>query len=350
MMLDQEMLLRAYPQMPPSVNARIDATLSVLQQKAAQPMRYVPRLRFAMILAVLLILLAAIGVATGIRFGVFDFMAQFFGQDDVLPVAHKLVQTELISKETDHALITLSQAVYDGGNLRLVYSVQQKDALAPITEDELADEGSSFRQALALDGISPWGCDWFYIDGVEYTMTSGSSNMTIPGGENGEALCYMDICLASAGIVPTQDFMVSLPIIHDAAEKHDTLDFTVRIGDQVNTTAPTLTAKGATVTLLSASLSPVRTYANLLIVADEGTSAQDFALLLEDWRDAKLVDGQGSEPVVMTDIQMAKQSNDTAILSYTFMPTDAAEAYIAPTVITADDEWLVDIHQAIKLK
>ena len=352
MTLHQDMLLRAYPKTPDQVNQRMDETLMAIHRQAAlhPPKRYATRLRFATMLVALLLLLAAIGVAAGIHFGVFDFMEQLFGQADLLPHASELVQNELAMKETAHTTIALSQAVYDGGNLRLVYSVRVKGATAPITDGELNDPDSDFRKALATDGVSPWGCDWFYVDGVEYTMTGGSANATIPGAENGEALCYMDIYLASSGIVPQGDFKVSLPIIRRDTDERVTLDFTVKA------TADTFTplvrqVNGATVTVESAFLSPVRSYVNLHIQIDDDISTLQGELLLADWKDATLTDAQGNELAKCSELQtLAETKGVSAELSFTFFPTDAAEVFIAPTVIDKNDRWFADMAQAIQLK
>lgn len=352
MKISQDLLLRAYPPTPPQVNTRIDETLATLQRQAAQlpPKRYAARLRFATVLLALLVLLAAIGVAAGIHFGVFDFMGRIFGQRDMLPQASKLVQADLATLETEHTTISLTQAVYDGGNLRVVCSIRVKDLTVPVTSQELNDEASAFRTALAADGVSPWGCDWFFIDGKEYTMTGGSTSATIPGTENGEALCYMDIYLTSSGIVPKGDFKVSLPIIRRGRGDVTTLDFTVK-ASTASITLPPIYANGATITVLSASLSPIRAYVNLNITRSGGVSAQEFDLLLADWRDAVLVDAQGNELAALSEFFIsAQEEGKSAHYSFTFLPVDTQEAYIAPTIIDGSDQWLVDMSQAIKVK
>lgn len=352
MTISRDLLLRAYPPAPPLVNARIDETLAALHRQGLRlpPKRYAKRLRFATVLVALLVLLTAIGVAAGIHFGVFDFMARIFGQGGVLPQASELVQADLATLETEHTTIRLTQAVYDGGNLRVVYSMRVKDAATPITSEELNDGTGPFRAALAADGISPWGCDWFFIDGKEYAMTNGSTSATLPGAENGEALCYLDIYLASSGIVPKGDFKVSLPIIRRGRGQVTTLDFTVK-ADGLADALPPVHAKGAEVTVLSASLSPVRAYVNLRIEKSEGVSLLEFELLLADWRDAVLVDAKGNQLAALSEFFIsAREEGKSADYSFTFLPTGAGEAYIAPTVIGENDQWGADMSQAIQVK
>lgn len=357
MMLTQETLLKAYPHMPTQVNERIDLTLEAIHRQAAKqaaqqpPKRYALRLRFTTVLVALLLLLATIGMAAGIHFGVFDFMRELFEQGDVLPEAQQLVQNDLATLKTEHTQIKLTQAVYDGGNLRLVYSVQMKGNTSPITSEELNDEESAFRKALASDGISPWGCDWFYLDGTDYSMTNGSTSATLPGSENGEALCYLDVYLGSSGIAPQKDFAVRLPIIRKGRSEITTLDFTVQVGEQAPMSGACKQAQGATVTVCSASLSPVRAYVNLHIQRDESTQPQAFELLLADWRDAVLVDEQGNELATRSEFQVdALVDGEAADYSFTFLPTDAQKVWIAPTIIDENDQWVVDMSQGIALK
>ncbi len=352
MKISQALLLRAYPPTPPQVHTRIDETLLALHRQAAQlpPRRYAKRLRFATVLLALLVLLTAIGVAAGIHFGVFDFMEQFFGQTGMLPEATHLIQTELTRMETAHTTVTVSQAVYDGGNLRLVYSVREKGAALPISAEELNNAGSAFRKALEADGVSPWGCDWFSVDGTEYAMTAGSTGATIPGSENGEILCYMDISLASSGIIPQDDFNVSLPIVRQGKNAWQTLDFTVK-ARMAASNQPAKQVNGATVTVRSAFLSPVRGYVNLHIQIDDGLPLLQASLLLADWQDAVLVDGQGKELAKRCEFQvLAEEEGASCDYGYTFFPTDAAQVYIAPTVVDKNDRWFPDMTQAIQIK
>ena len=74
-------------------------------------------------------------------------------------------------------------------------------------------------------------------------------------------------------------------------------------------------------------------------------------LLLADWRDAVLVDAQGNQLTGLSEFLIsAQEEGKSADYSFTFLPTDAREAYIAPTVIDANDNWFADMSQAIKVK
>lgn len=350
MKLTRETLLGAYPQTPQTIQRRIDETLALIQNTEPMPKRPQKRLRLAMALLAVLALLAAIGIAAGYRLGVFDFMGGRMGPSLMLPEANKLVQRELAALETDHMRLSLSQAVFDGGHLRLLYSVRLKGASSPLDARALADENSAYQKTLTADGISLWGCDWFCIDGTEYIMTNGSTADTAIGAENGEALCYMDIHLASSGILPQQAFTVSLPIVRPANGNIQTLDFVV----QPQTTAkalPPMIANGATVTVTSAAVTPVRTYANLYITRQASTSSQQFARIIADWQDTVLVNAQGDVLSALEKLELtAETPGENIRFCLTFLPTNAQEVWIAPTTINANNECAADMSQAIRIQ
>ena len=138
MEMTREKLLRAYPEMPKSTALRLEHTLEKLQsgayEKSAQGAP--KRIGFVMALAIVL-LAAAIGTAACARLGVFDFMSRSGGRTGVLPGAQELVQTDLAALETEHARLAVTEAVYDGATLRLVYSITAKGIDAPLTEENL---------------------------------------------------------------------------------------------------------------------------------------------------------------------------------------------------------------------
>lgn len=349
MEMNRERMRKAYPPMPEKAVLRVEATLAHIRREAVRqpPRRYAKRLSFAMALT-LALLLAAAGVAAGVHFGVFDFMGRMFGQSGVLPEAEKLVQSSLAQVELPNTVITVREALYDGGSLRLVYSVRQKDAAAPLTQDDLWNEDGAFRRALAGDEVSTQ-CDWFLLDGVRYEMTNGTAGDEIPGSENGEALCYLSIQLSPAGIVPREDFTLGLPLLGKIGEKR-TVDFTVRAAAP-SAPLPGIRGDGAVVTVLSASLSPVRTMITVRIQKDEGASREQYEAACASWRGAVLADAQGKELADLEELIPAHMvEGESMEYSYTFLPTDAAEAWLAPPDLDSDDLWAVDMNRALKVK
>ncbi len=348
MELNRERLLAAYPAMPDVVRARMEDTLARLRSEQAALPRRAParRLTFALALAIAL-LLCAIGVAAGLRMGVFDFMTELFGMQGVLPGAQELVQTPQAQLVLEHTTIALEEAVYDGGTLRVVYSVRAGDA--PVTTAALDDPDSPFRQAVVADRASMDGCDWFYLNGQEHTMTGGSSVAHVVDEEAGQVLCYLDIQLASAGIVPEGDFEVRLPLA-GALKERKTLDFPVRVAD-ASAPLSTMEAGPVRVTVLSHSASPVRVYVHLRLERMPGAAAETYNAALGDWEDALLVDGAGNTLCVPEDIMTTALVEDERVeWSYTFPPTDAQEAYFVPTIIDENDQWVPDRTHAIRVQ
>ncbi len=348
MEMTREKLLRAYPEMPKSTALRLEHTLEKLQsgayEKSAQGAP--KRIGFVMALAIVL-LAAAIGTAACARLGVFDFMSRSGGRTGVLPGAQELVQTDLAALETEHARLAVTEAVYDGATLRLVYSITAKGIDAPLTEDDLSDGDSAFYQALRADGMYPM-CDWFRMNGEEYTMTAGTAGEQIPGGENGEMLGYLDIQLASEGIVPEGDFTAELPFVCENGEwKY--VEFTVKSAAQAQPLA-SLHAGKAEAEILAASVSPVRATTTLRVTMDSDATREETLFVFSDWKDAALVDAEGSALSDRENMQINRETDDTLELSFTFLPTGAEEVYLAPMTVDADDNWFVDMTRALKLK
>ena len=220
-------MLRAYPAMPQDLKNNLLYTLKTLQAQARPaPVRSAKRLSFAALMAAVL-LVSVIAVAVGNHLGVFGFMERMSGVSGVLEDAVKLVQTDLGSLSLQNTILTAEEAVYDGGNLRVVYSVQAKNLSAPLNAKDMDDPQSAFRQALKSDGINPDGsCDWFEVNGLQYTMTSGSTGDAVFDGDSGKLFCYLDIQFASAGIIPEGNLVVKLPLAGEILARK-TLDFTV---------------------------------------------------------------------------------------------------------------------------
>ena len=335
MVMNREKLMKAYPSMPENVQQRMDDTLLRLRTEAAaertthgSPRR---KLSFALVLA-LALMIAAVGTAAGIRLGVFDFMANLFGQVGVLPGAERLVASDLANVSLPNSSLTVEEAVYDGGNLRIVYSVRS-------TNPEL-----SIEEAAEADNVSLYGCDWFFIGGEERYMTNGSAYASRLSPEGDRWLCYLDIYLASSGIVPEGDFTVGLPLTGG-----EPVTFTVP-GYQVAADPIQTETDAVRVTMLSASLSPVRSYARLRIEKLPDVSAQQFEAALGDWQDAYLVDAEGSTLSAPVEILTgASEQGQWVDLTYLFPPIEGEAVFFAATIITPENECVVDMAHALPM-
>ena len=334
MVMNREKLLKAYPSIPENVQQRMDETLLKLRVESANQRRISPKRKLAFVLAMVMAVGGAMGgIAAGIHFGVFNFMAALFGQSCVLPQAQKLVVADLPSVTLEHSVLAIEEAVYDGGNLRLVYSVCSED------------ENLTIEEAAKADQVSLYGCDWFYINGEESIMTNGSSFGSVLAPEGEKLLCYLDICMASSGIVPQGDFTVGLPLIGKEA-----ITFAVP-GYQVAMNPVATETDSVKVTLLSSSLSPVRSYARLRIEKQPEVSIESYEAALGDWLDAYLVDAEGSKLSAPTDILTdASEEGKWIDLTYTFLPVEAEKGFFAPTIITPENEWTVDMAHALPIQ
>lgn len=334
MVMNREKLLKAYPSVPENVQQRMDETLLKLRIESANQRQISPKRKLSFVLVMVMAVVVTVGgMAAGIHFGVFDFMADLFGQSGVLPQAQEMLVADLTSVTLDHSVLAVEEAVYDGGNLRLVYSVRS------------TDETLSIEEAAKADQVSLYGCGWFYIDGEEIVMTNGSAFGSVLAPEGDKLLCYLDICMASSGIVPEGDFTVGLPLIGKEAVTFTVPGYQVAMNPAVTETA------SVKVTLLSSSLSPVRSYARLRIKKQPDVSIESYEAALGDWRDAYLVDAEGSKLSAPTEILIdASEEGKWIELTYTFLPVENEKVFFAPTIITAENEWIVDMAHALPMQ
>ena len=343
-------MLRAYPDMPQELKNQLLYTLKTIQAQARPyRKRTVKRLSFAGLLAAVL-LIAVIAMAVGNHFGVFTFMERMPGRGGVLEGAGKLVQTELGHLDMPNTYLTAEETVYDGGCIRVVYSVQAKNLSGLPLGADLYNPESQLSKALAADGIHPDGsCDWFVLGGTEYSMTNGSTGDAAFDEESGKLYCYLEIQLASAGIIPEGDFDVRLPLAGELKARK-TLDFTVKASRTAQPKA-SFQAGQMTVTLLNAFLSPVRAYAGVRIEMKDGSLPSQADGVFATWRDVALVDANGKEIGALADLLTVKMEDGKSVeYSYTFLPVDKEDVFLAPFTTDENDNWVGDMSQALRLK
>jgi hypothetical protein len=336
--------------MPQELKYQLAYTLnSIRAQAGPAPGRSARRLSFIGILAVVL-LIAMIAAAVGNSLGVFRFMERMPGAGGVLEGAGELVQTDLGSLDMPNTLLAAEEAVYDGGCLRVVYSVQAKNLATPPLPADMDNPESAFCKALAGDGIHLDGsCDWFVLDGTEYSMTNGSTGDAVFDEESGKLYCYLEIQLASDGIIPKGDFDVKLPLAGELMARK-TLDITVK-ASLASQPKAVFQAGQVTVSLLNAFLSPVRAYATVRIEMKEGSTLSQADKVFDTWRDVVLVDAKGKEIRALADLLTVKQEDGKSVVySYTFLPIDKEEIFLAPIVTDENNNWVGDMSQALRLK
>lgn len=308
-----------------------------IMEKAGGEKKMKKKFSVALACALLALMTAAAALAVGLRFGVFDFMTTLFGQAAALPEAEQLVVRDLAAMTLPHTTLRVEEAVYDGGSLRVMYSVTPNG------------EGLTLEEAAAADGVKLAGCDWLKIDGQELIMPGGSAFASTLSPEGESMLCYLEIALAASGIACERDFAVALPLVGVGGDAK-TLDFTVPGYDAAAPLAKTQT-DAVDVTLLGASVSPVRCYVRLRVERRAEASDERYAAALCDWADVFLVDAQGNRLCAPLECLTEASEADAWIeQTLTFPPVDAEALYFAPTAVTPQDEWVVDMAHALRIK
>ena len=314
------------------------------EQAGAAPEHYAGRLSFVSILTmVLMAAMLTAAIAVGARYGVFDFMGHILGEANVLPQATELLQTNLGVLDLPHTTITAEEAVYDGGSLQVVYSIEAKNLSRKPTENDLDNPllglnnpNSEFSKALAADAIYYYaGFDSFRIDGIEYPMTNGSFGDALFDEANGKIYCYMNMQLASAGIFPPVDFTVGLPVAGKTWRDQKLLEFAVKSNVAQGVKAVRET-ECEIITVHCIFVTPIRIYVSLRVEIKEGTSPEKAEALLLEWQQASLFDTDGNAISDPMEMRLENIENRSIIdYHYTFPPIDLAEVYFAPT--TMDD-------------
>ena len=101
----------------------------------------------------------------------------------------------------------------------------------------------------------------------------------------------------------------------------------------------------------SSSISPVRSYVRLRIEKLPDVSDERYEAALYDWQDAYLVDKQGTKLCAPVEILVDGSVDGEWIeQTYIFLPVEADEVYFASTMITLQDEWIVDMNHALQIK
>lgn len=314
----------------------------------------------AVILAATLALCAAAG-AVGVRFGLFDFLRERDGEEAIQPGAQTLLRRELAAVSLERVDVRVTEALYDGNDLRVVYSVRLRDAKETLEERELYDEKGGFLRAVRADGVNLDGGDWFIMDGIEYTMTGGSTIERRTGGEPGEMLVYVQIKLSSADIHPQDDTVTfGLALLTRKPRPEQTLTFTVPArglpGVREAEPGQVYTFGITQVTVLDARLGPVRAMASLRLDFADGVEAVDAMNQALNWADAQLVDAQGhpvSQGAQSQQMPLPGEADGERHLriDLEFVPPVQypERVYLAPFSFNGQDEYRADMTQAIEL-
>ncbi len=263
------------------------------------------RKRTGLVLAmVLMLVLAAASLAAALSPQVFSFLSgqgtpNAYVQED----AAGLVKTSLCSIQKEHVDITILEAAYDGQELRVVYSVRDKNATRPYTP-HMEDE-KLLTDAAALDNLRII-CDWVTVDGKDVYLSDCGEN---PGEQNGELLFYFQALMGEQDVKPEGDFTVGLPLGIDISGARPKtfvppeLQFTLNAAEAiklVRTAAPAeVTVDGVHFAMTEATFTPVAGSIRLDVTGEDPAVTKTEAYI---WgQDARLyaMDGvqMGQPPV-----------------------------------------------------
>ena len=257
-------------------------------------------LRTAAVLVLLLMTATAFALTDG--FGIFSLMSHVLPNlGNVQEQAQGMVQKELAEHSFEHVDVKITEAVYDGKYIHVAYSVRDRDATEPFTQDDV-DGLSDYHSfdAAAKDNVSWQTLDWIEVDGVNYYPLGYSGN--IAGPQPGEVVSWVQFDLT--GAVLNDTFRVHLPIVwKDSPEE---LDFTMRKGGLqgvYNLDVPQDTRVGNHIIRIQEALfTPIRIYFRTELIFDAGVPMDEVAELTWKWMDeAKLTDQNGDNPLLIAD-------------------------------------------------
>jgi hypothetical protein len=238
------------------------------------------RLVVLVLAGLLLLALAAAAIATAFGYRIFGF--PFPANDPVSYVqegAYELTRHSLAHASYAHVDVDVLEAVYDGKDLRVVYSVWDRNATEKLTEKDLYHGIAAAK----LDGLTSV-CDWVEVDGQMPDLSDAAEE---PGDRNGEMIYSIESLLSQQNIHPEGIFTVGLPLMKNGKNfkfAPPELTFTLNADDAkkyMRTAAPAQIDVGNIhIALMEAEFSPM-SGAILLAVTDTAYVLPDGQ---EEWK------------------------------------------------------------------
>ena len=235
-------------------------------RRAKPPVHRRRRLLTAVLIGLLLLALAVGGVAYSIRRGVLNFNEDYgwYGTLVYLDGAEDFVVTgSLAHLELAHVTIDVTEAVTDGADLRVVYSVTNNEGI-PVT----GDPGSDYTDVpgAAEDGVHM--CDWIEVNGQDAFFDDA---FQAPGDVPGQMLYYLQTNLPSwsVDISGCETIDIGLPMLPRAEDERSwqTVNFTIpaKLDPAQLMTAQIESSDmgGHTVRVTQATFSPINGYVEI---------------------------------------------------------------------------------------
>ncbi len=242
---------------------RITAALATDKSRVPR----LPRRRAVLILVLLLVLALAAAAVASFSPKVFSFLMGEGSPDSyVQRDAEGLLKTNLGRIRGGHVEITITEAAYDGWQLRVVYSIRDLNSHQMFTdEDAMNGAGDAMGKLANQDGFNTIG-DWVTVNGQDAMLSDAGQK---GGDQPGEILYYLQALLGDQDIFPVGDFTVAVPLARRQAEGSPyprayappELTFTLNAEEgkkSVRSADPAeITAEGVDVELYQATFSPI---------------------------------------------------------------------------------------------
>ncbi len=210
------------------ITAAIDAEAPAVQshrRPKAPAHRRPGKLMAVILLAALLLALSIGGVAYTYHRGVLNFTEDFgFAPMGAQDGAEEFVQSgSLAHAEFEHVIVDVLEAVYDGAELRVVYSLTDKSG-----ELTLAEHAADAYEMPGSKEGEVHMCDYILINGQDAYF---NNTWEMPGEPPGQRLYYLQTNLPAWGVDVSgaETLTLGLPMLPRAEDSHSSgvIEFTI---------------------------------------------------------------------------------------------------------------------------
>ena len=240
------------------------------RRRAANPAHRgrVSRRRALALLLLALLALAVGGVAYTVRRGVLNFTEDFgfapmVSQDgaDQLVISGSLAHVEL-----DHTLIDVREAVYDGAELRIVYSLTDRSGQLHLAEHV----ANGYEMPGYREGETQI-CDYVLVNGQNVDF---DQDWEVPGDEPGQMLYYLQTNLSAwrAELTDAKTLEIRLPMLQSGGMVEFSMPADVPEG-MIRHARVAETLEGPTARVVQSNISPISGYIELLL---EGVDKETY--------------------------------------------------------------------------
>lgn len=238
-------------------------------RRAAPPARHrrTSRRRAAVLLLLALLALAVGGVAYTVRRGVLNFTEDFgFAPMVSQEGAERLVTSgSLAHIELERTIIDVREAVYDGAELRIVYSLTDRSG-----ELHLAATVANGYEMPGYDAGETQICDYVLVNGQNVDFDQA---WEVPGDAPGQMLYYLQTNLSAwrAELADAKTLDIRLPMLQNGEQVAFSIPAVVPAG-MIRHASVAETLEGPSARVLQSNLSPISGYIELLLEGVDETA------------------------------------------------------------------------------